>query len=182
MFKPDKQTTALVVIDIQERLVKAMDEEVLRKITDNTARLIKGAKVLGIKTLVTQQYTKGLGATIPELAEHLNCEAIEKTSFSCCGELSFIDQLKTAGVDTVVLCGMETHVCVLQTALDLLQAGYKVHVAADAVCSRAKFNWKTALRYMEQAGAVITVTETVLFQLVGGAGRDGFKEISGLVK
>jgi len=182
MFRLEKATTAFVVIDIQERLVKAMDPDVLKKVTDNTARLIKGANILGVKTLVTQQYTKGLGATIPELAEHLKCEAIEKTSFSCCGELSFVDQLKTAGIKTVVLAGMETHVCVLQTAIDLLEAGYNVHVAADAVCSRAKFNWHTALGFMEKAGAVITVTETVLFQLVGGAGRDGFKEVSGLIK
>lgn len=182
MFILKKKTTALVVIDIQERLIKAMDAEVLKKVTENTSRLIKGAGVLGIKTICTQQYTKGLGGTIPELKELLKEEHIEKTDFSCCGEQSFVDALKNAGVKNVVLAGMETHVCVLQTALDLLNAGFGVHVAADAVCSRSKFNWHTALNLMSSAGAVITVTETVLFQLVKRAGTPEFKEISNIVK
>lgn len=182
MFILEKNTTALAVIDIQERLIKAMNEEVLGKVTANTARLIKGANVLGLKTLCTQQYTKGLGATIPELKELLKDEHIEKTDFSCCGEQSFVDALKNSGVKNVVLCGMETHVCVLQTALDLLNAGFGVHVAADAVCSRSKFNWHTGLNFMSKAGAVVTVTETVLFQLVKRAGTPEFKEISNIVK
>ncbi|MGE4317715.1 MAG: isochorismatase family protein [Deferribacterales bacterium] len=172
--------TALVVIDIQERLVKAMDDDVLKKITDNTLRLVKGANVMGIRTLFTQQYSKGLGDTIMSLKEHLEGDHVEKTDFSCCGESSFNEGLK--GVKTVILAGMETHVCVLQTALDLMNAGFAVHIAADAVCSRSKFNWKTGLRMMESAGAVITCTETVLFQLVKRAGTPEFKEISNIIK
>ncbi len=176
----DKSTTALVVIDIQDKLVKAMDEDVLKKITENNLRLIKGANVMGLKTLFTQQYSKGLGDTVMTLKDHLSGEHIEKTSFSCCGVTDFNESLK--GIRSVVLSGMETHVCVLQTALDLMNAGYAVHIAADAVCSRSKFNWQTGLRMMEGAGAVITCTETVLFQLVKGAGTPEFKEISNIIK
>ena len=180
MFKPEKASTALVIIDIQERLVKAMDDDVLKKVTENSLRLIKGANVLGVKTLYTQQYSKGLGDTIMTLKECLSGEHVEKTTFSCCGVPEFNDALK--GMKTVILAGMETHVCVLQTALDLIEAGYEVHIAADAVCSRSKFNWEHGLRFMEKAGAVITVTETVLFQLTKAAGTPEFKEISNIVK
>lgn len=182
MTKLDRKTTALVVIDIQDRLIKAMPEEAAEKVTDNAARLIKGFNALGAKVLYSQQYTKGLGDTVPTLKELLKGEHIEKTSFSCCGVDAFVTALKEGGIKNVVLAGMETHVCVLQTALDLMDAGYGVHVAADAVCSRTRFNWKTGLRFMEKAGAMVTVTETALFQMVGGAGSPEFKEISAIIK
>jgi nicotinamidase-related amidase len=181
MFKLTKGDTAVAVIDVQEKLVVAMDEVVYEDMLSNTVKLVKGAKVLGIPVIATQQYTKGLGATVKELAGDIDGH-VEKVTFSCCGEPSFNEQLKAKGIKNVVITGMETHVCVLQTVLDLLEAGYNVHVAADAVCSRSDFNWQIALDMMEKAGAVITCAEAVLFMLLGQAGTPEFKEISKLVK
>jgi nicotinamidase-related amidase len=180
-FKLKKQGTALAVIDVQERLVVAMDEDIYADMLSNSVKLVKGAKVLGMPVICTQQYTKGLGGTVKELAGEID-GYVEKISFSCCGEESFVKSLKDKGIDTVVVAGMETHVCVLQTVLDLLEAGFNVHVAADAVCSRSDFNWEIALDMMREAGAVITCAEAALFMLIGGAGTPEFKEISKLVK
>lgn len=181
MFKLKKEDTALVVIDVQERLVVAMDPEIYADMLSNTVKLVKGAKVLGIPVICTEQYPKGIGHTVPELSEEID-GAIEKISFSCCGEESFTKALKDKGIKSVVITGMETHVCVLQTVLDLLEDGFNVHVAADAACSRSDFNWEIALGMMEKAGAVITCAETVLFMLLGKAGTPEFKEVSKLVK
>jgi nicotinamidase-related amidase len=182
MFKITKADTALVVIDVQEKLVVAMDNKVYERIKNNIVKLVKGFNALGAPVIVTQQYTKGLGDTVGEIASCTDGSFLEKVTFSCCGEKSFVEDLKNKGVTTVVLTGMETHVCVLQTAIDLLSQGFSVHVVADSVCSRAKFNWEIGLRYMEKAGASVTVSETVLFQLVEKAGTPEFKEISKLVK
>jgi len=182
MFKLNKEDTALVVIDVQEKLVKAMDEEVYADMLDNTSKLVKGFNVMDAAVVVTVQYKKGLGDTVAELAADIKDESIEKMAFSCCGEPAFDEALKAKGIKTVVLTGMETHVCVLQTALDLIEAGYNVHVAADAVCSRSDLNWQIGLDFMEKAGAVVTCAETVLFQLLGKSGTPEFKEISKIIK
>lgn len=182
MFKVSKENTALVVVDVQERLAPAMDSKVYERIKNNIIKLIRGFKILDVPVIITQQYTKGLGNTVSEIVEEAGKDHIEKVAFSCCGEKAFIEELRNKGVNTVILTGMETHVCVLQTAVDLLAEGFQVHVAADSVCSRAKFNWEIGLRYMEKAGAFVTVSEIVLFQLLGAAGTPEFKEISKLVK
>ena len=182
MFRLDRKDTALVVIDIQERLTPAMNQEEYGELKNNVIRLSKGFTMMDMPVVATQQYTKGLGGTDAEIIAEIKSDYVEKTTFSCCGEKSFIETLKNQGVKTVVVTGMETHVCVLQTVIDLLDAGFNVHVAADAVCSRSAFNRDVALRYMEKAGAVITVTETVLFQLVGDAKDENFKAVSKLVK
>ncbi|WP_022850581.1 hydrolase [Limisalsivibrio acetivorans] len=182
MYQLKAYESALVVVDVQERLAPAMDNKVYERIKQNIIKLIKGFNIVDVPVFHTQQYSKGLGNTVPEIAELIENQHFEKVTFSCCGEKSFIEELKNAGVSSVVLTGMETHVCVLQTAIDLLQEGFKVHIAADAVCSRAKFNWEIGLRYMEKAGAIVTVTETVLFQLLEKAGTDEFKQVSKLVK
>ncbi|ADD69033.1 isochorismatase hydrolase [Denitrovibrio acetiphilus DSM 12809] len=181
MFKLKTDDTAVVVIDVQEKLVVAMDPDIYADMLSNTSKLVKGAKVLGLPVLCTQQYTKGLGGTVAELARDVSSH-IEKVTFSCCGEESFKAALKENGIKNVVISGMETHVCVLQTVLDLLDDGYNVHVAADAVCSRSDFNWEIALDMMSKAGAVITCAEAVLFMLLGTAGTPEFKEISKIVK
>ncbi|PLX66800.1 MAG: hydrolase [Denitrovibrio sp.] len=181
MFKLTSENTAIVVIDVQERLVVAMDEEIYADMLSNTSKLVKGANVLGLPVLCTQQYTKGLGGTVSELSGDID-GFIEKVTFSCCGEESFKQALNDNGIKNVVVAGMETHVCVLQTVLDLLEDGYNVHVAADAVCSRSDFNWEIALEMMGKAGAVVTCAETVLFMLLGKAGTPEFKEISKIVK
>lgn len=181
MFKLKKEETALVVIDVQKKLVVAMDEDIYADMLSNTQKLVKGANIIGIPVLCTEQYPKGLGETVDELSSDIS-GAIEKITFSCCGEASFEAALKARGVKTVVVAGMETHVCVLQTVLDLLEKGYKVQVAADAVCSRSDFNWEIALDMMGKAGAVITCAESVLFMLLGRAGTPEFKEVSKLLK
>ncbi len=182
MFKISKADTALIVIDVQERLTPAMDPKVYERIRNNIIKLIKGFKIIGSPVLVTQQYTKGLGNTVSEITAEAGNDFFEKVTFSCCGEKAFVEELKNKGIRNVVLAGMETHVCVLQTAVDLLEAGFGVHVVADSVCSRAKFNWEIGLRFMEKAGAVVTISEAVLFQLLGTAGTPEFKEVSKLIK
>ena len=173
----------LVVIDIQERLCKAMDQQVLEQLSGNTGILLEAAHELQVPVAVTEQYVKGLGSTIAPLGEKLGAAPRhEKMAFSSCGCAGFVEQLRTSGRRQIVITGMETHVCVLQTVLELLDAGYQVQVVRDAVMSRSKRNWNTALEEMRQAGAVITCTESVLFQWLRVAGTESFKKLSKLVK
>ena len=172
-----KENAALVIVDIQERLAVAMSEK--DRVIANTQHLIEASKMMRFPLVVTEQYPKGLGPTVAEIKGVLTGHnPIEKITFSCCGEPSFPKAVSATGRKQIILVGMETHVCVLQTCLDLLQAGYTVHVVSDAVCSRSAENYRTALEYMRDAGAVITCTETVLFQLLERAGSDEFKAIS----
>jgi len=181
-FMLDRNDAVLVVIDVQEKLCMAMDEKVLARLTKHISILQSAAQELRIPQLVTEQYVKGLGGTLAELKEGCSTAAIEKMTFSCCGESVFPDALQKLGRKQIIITGMETHVCVLQTVLQLLEAGYIVHVVADAVMSRKKENWQIALGIAQQAGAVITSTEAVLFQLLRVAGSDEFKKLSKLVR
>ena len=177
------EESLLVVIDVQERLCKAMDEQVLGQLTANTAILLEAAHELQLPVAVTEQYVKGLGPTVDVLAEKMGtAPRYEKMAFSCCGCSEFVEQLRNSGRRQIVITGMETHVCVLQTVLELLDAGYQVQVVRDAVMSRSKHTWNTALEEMRQAGAVITCTESVLFQWLRVAGTEPFKKLSKLVK
>jgi nicotinamidase-related amidase len=180
-FILSRTNTTLVLVDIQERLVPAMGAK--ETVINNCLHVIEAAKLMQIPLVVTEQYPKGLGPTIAEIKNVLGtCMPITKTSFSCCGAPGFLDELKRIGRSTILLAGMETHVCVLQTALDLMENGFFVHVVKDAVCSRTKDNWETGLQFMRDAGAVITCTETVLFQLLKEAGTEEFKTISRRIK
>jgi nicotinamidase-related amidase len=171
----------LVIVDIQERLAVAMTEK--ERVVTNTLHLVESAKLLGVPILITEQYSKGLGPTLPEVRNAVQSYApIEKITFSCCGEKFFMEAVQETEKKQIILVGMETHVCVLQTCIDLLQNGYFVHVVSDAICSRTKQNYKTAIEYMRDAGAVITCTETVLFQLLVKAGTEEFKAISKRIK
>ncbi|NPV75327.1 MAG: hydrolase [Anaerolineae bacterium] len=181
-FRPAAADLALVVIDIQEKMAAAMPEKTLAQVVRNTNILLASAHEFEMPVLVTEQYRRGLGPTLPALNLAGVNSLVEKMSFSCCGEPAFVEALKTTGRRSALLCGMETHVCVLQTALDLLEDGWQVFVAADAVCSRSKLNWKLSLETMRQAGVVITPTETIVFQLLGVAGDERFKRLSRLVK
>ncbi|RII26289.1 MAG: hydrolase [Geobacter sp.] len=178
----DRSKAVLVVIDVQEKLCRAMDEKVLEQLTRNITILQEAAREMGIPVIATEQYVKGLGETIPALKEQLTDPALEKMTFSCCGESPFPDRLRALGKTQVIITGMETHVCVLQTVLELLDAGYTVHLVQDAVMSRRKDNWNIALESARAAGAVITSTETALFQLLRTAGTDEFKKLSKLVR
>jgi nicotinamidase-related amidase len=181
-FFLERDKAVLVVVDVQEKLCRAMDEKVLAKLTANISILQEAAAELGVPVLATEQYVKGLGETLPELKGKLSVPALEKMSFSCCGDNSFMDTLEKLGRRQVVITGMETHVCVLQTVLELLDAGYVVHLVNDAVMSRKKENWRLALNTATAAGAVLTSTEAALFQLLKVAGTEEFKKLSKLVR
>ncbi len=181
---PQREKTALLIIDVQERLAPAMPVNILPEILHNIRILSGVAREFDLPILLSEQYPKGLGPTVADVKSALPEEIlpVEKISFSCCQAQTFQEPLaRLAGYD-MLLCGMETHVCVLQTALDLLQRGQRVFVAADAVSSRKKLNWQIGLDLMRQAGAVIGSTEIFAFSLLGTAGTDTFKRISRLVK
>jgi len=172
---------ALAVVDIQERLLPAIFEK--ERVIQNTVRLIRGAGVLRVPIVVTEQYRKGLGPTVPEVAAVIPAFApMEKMAFSACGAAAFVPGLNDSNASDIVLCGIEAHVCVMQTCLDLLCQGFRVFVAADAISSRTPENHRLALERMRAAGASIVSTEMVLFELLGQAGTAEFKQILELVK
>ncbi|MDD2700984.1 MAG: hydrolase [Sideroxydans sp.] len=188
MSKPDKfrlqvDRSLLLVVDVQERLSAAMAQDELHRVVKNGGILLDSAHALTVPVIVTEQYVKGLGPTVAPIREKTGSATFhEKISFSCCGNEAFMSQLRRSGRDQVVVCGMETHVCVQQTVLDLLQEGFVVHVVSDAVMSRASANRDTALGVMTLAGAVPASTESVVFQWLKVAGTDVFKQVSKLVK
>jgi len=170
-----------LVIDIQERLFPVMygGEELLNKIH----LLLEGLEILDIPILVTEQYPAGLGATIDSLSTRLKeHRVIEKISFSCCGESRFIGALKELGKNTLIICGIEAHVCVLQTAIDLIEKGITPVVVADCISSRTPEDKNVALERLRFEGAVITTSESILFELTRQAGTPQFKSISRLIK
>ena len=180
-MKLARDRAALVVVDVQEAFRPAVLD--FERVAENAAKLVHGARVLGIPVIVTEQYPKGLGTTVPELADELDgITPIEKVCFSAGDSDRFNEQLAESGRDQVLLCGIESHVCVNQTADDLLGRGLEVHVARDAVSSRTEENRELGLHKMERAGAVVTSVETALFELLGAAGTPEFKEIQSLVK
>ncbi len=173
----DRARAALVVVDVQEAFRPAVPD--FDRVVAGVSALVRGARILGLPVVVTEQYPKGLGATVPELAEHLDgIEPVDKVSFSAAGA----DGFDLAGRDQVLMCGIETHVCVSQTTHDLLDRGVEVHVARDAVGSRTDENRELGLHKMEGSGAVLTSVETALFELLAVAGTDEFKQVQGLVK
>ena len=181
-FWLDAEKAVLVVIDVQEKLVPAMNPDLYNQLIDHAKLLIEGFKGLGLPIIATEQYSKGLGHIVTELAGATEPTCIEKMAFSCCGEENFIAALEKTGAQQVLIVGMESHVCVFQTVIDLLDRGYVVHLVSDAISSRFKSDYDNAISTAARAGAVITTTETALFQLVKVAGTDGFKIISKLVR
>ncbi|MDD6647810.1 MAG: hydrolase [Firmicutes bacterium] len=176
-----REDTAFVVIDFQEKLMPAMsDKEILE---DKTVRLVKGMKTLGIPAVVTQQYTKGIGHTIPSIAEALGeFEPVDKTTFSCMKNEEFITRFRALDRKNIVVCGIEAHICVQQTVLQLLEEGYNVYVPADCISSRSPEDKMWSISRMGEAGAVITSYEAVLYEILGGSKEEGFKQISAIVK
>ena len=177
---PDK--TVLVVVDIQERLVSAMPQDIYLNMRNTVRFLLQAAGLFGIPVVTTEQYPKGIGHTVPELAGACQGTVVEKVSFGCCGEPNFMATLQKHNRSQVIITGMEAHVCVLQTALELSSDGFDVFVAADAVCSRNPDNRQNALDRIRQAGATVTNTESVLFEWLRDAGHEHFKAISKLVR
>jgi nicotinamidase-related amidase len=176
-FFLERADAALLIIDIQEKLAAVMESK--DRVVKNCLHLIELAKLTGMPVLVTEQYPKGLGQTVEEIRNAVPLyQPAEKIYFNCCEEPSCFHHIKTLGRKTLIMTGMETHICILQTCLGLLRNLFHVHVASDAVCSRLEENRQTALQTMRQAGAVISSTESILFQILSYAGTDDFKTIS----
>jgi nicotinamidase-related amidase len=174
----DAEQCALVVIDIQEKLLAPIFQK--EQLVRNAQLLIRAAGILKIPALVSTQYAKGLGATVPEIASLLpGAQPIDKQMFSCFGSDAFCSLIKRlpGQRNTLLLCGMESHICVTQTALAALREGYLVHVASDAVSSRTEWNWKVGLDRMRDAGAVISSTEMMIYELMRSSGSAAFKEL-----
>ncbi|MDZ7373800.1 MAG: hydrolase [candidate division KSB1 bacterium] len=176
-----RDQAALLVVDVQERLYPVMWEK--ERVEAAVRKLIQGFRLLERPIFATEQYPKGLGPTLPSLRELMGgIQPYEKLHFSCCGVEPLLQELKQRELFQIVLCGIEAHVCVLQTALDMLHLGYQVHVPADAVSSRRELDWQMALERMRRSGVVVTTTESVLFELLELAGTPEFKQIAQLVK
>ena len=177
-----RENTVLVVVDVQERLIPAMDPQVYGAVLKSIRLLGEAAEIFKVPVIVTEQYPAGLGPTVPELVGFAGGAAIEKVTFSCGGEEGFLQALQALGARQILLTGMEAHVCVLQTLLDLLDRGYRVHLVRDAICSRNRGDYRAALDLAARAGAWITTAEIALFQMLGRAGTPEFKAVSALVK
>jgi len=174
----EAEQCALLVVDVQEKLLPPIWEK--ERLVRNVQLLTHLAKVLKIPALVTVQYPKGLGNTVPEIASLLpDSTPIDKLTFSCFGSDAFCSLLKRLPGQrtTVLLCGMETHICVMQTALGALREGYLVHVAADAVSSRTELNWRIGLDRMRAAGAVLSSAEMMIYELLRSSGAPAFREM-----
>ena len=176
--------SALVVIDVQQRLGDAMPGKVLNRVLLNASLLARCAGLLAVPVLCTEQYPQGLGSTCPSVAEALpgGTPRFEKRSFSCCDTAEFVTALAALGRRQVVLVGMEAHVCVLQTALDLRAAGTEVFVVEDAVCSRRLENYQNALDRLRQSGVLVASAESVVFEWMAGADHPHFKTIQTLLR
>jgi nicotinamidase-related amidase len=174
----EAENCALVVVDVQQKLLPPIFQR--EQLVQNTQLLIRAAGILQIPAIVSTQYAKGLGETVPEIASLLpEIEPVDKNLFSCFGSDVFCTMLKRlpGNRNTLLLCGMESHICVMQTALAALREGYLVHVASDAVGSRSEWNWKIGLDRMRAAGAVISSTEMMIYELMRSSAAPAFKEL-----
>ena len=182
-FFINRDNTALLVIDIQERLIAAMKPEIQESIKKNTSILIETSKIHNMPIVVSEQYKKGLGPTVTELSDKMSdADYLEKIHFDCMKDDGL--QKKMTGIDkkNIIIAGMEAHVCVFQTALSLLKSGCNVIIASDAVSSRRKHDWETALKALSGAGAVIYPTETISFMILEKAGTPEFKSLAPMFK
>lgn len=178
----NRSRTALVVVDLQEAFRTVIPDFPL--IAERTSIAVRGFQILNVPVIITEQYPKGLGKTIEEIHYSLpdDFEYIEKTAFSSCGASLFQERLKATGVTHVVLCGVETHVCVNQTAHDLLTEAFEVHILTDCVGSRFTQDKETALRKMQMNGIIPSTVEMALFELLRDAKHEQFKEVQALIK
>ena len=175
------ENTVLIVVDVQDKLARVMHKKEM--LFDSLQKLIKGAQILGIPIILTEQNPEGLGPTIPEVVRLLpDIQPIPKLSFSCCGDERFLQELEALNRKQVLIAGIEAHVCVYQTAMDLLRLGHEVQVVADAVSSRTAENKEIGLERVKSEGASLTSTETALFELLKVAEGEKFKKILKIVK
>lgn len=179
--RASRNRAGLLVVDIQERLLPSIFEK--ERVVRNSVLLIRGMRILGRPILVTEQYPKGIGPTVPEIASAIQgFKPLEKVAFSAVGASGFDHAFAEMDATDIVLCGIETHVCVAQTCIDLLERGLRVFVVADAVSSRTPENWRFGIERMRDAGAEIVSTEMVLFELLEKAGTPEFKQLLPLLK
>jgi nicotinamidase-related amidase len=178
----DHNKTALVVVDVQEAFRSTIPE--FPQIASRISIAVRGFQILNLPIIVTEQYPKGLGRTAEEILFSMPAEFefVEKTAFSSCGAQSFIEKLQATGASQIVLCGLESHICVNQTAHDLLEQNYEVHILIDCVGSRFSQDKEAAIRKMQMNGAVPSTIEMALFELLGDARHEQFKEIQNLIK
>lgn len=178
------ENSLLVVIDVQTRLVSTLPDTDAAQMLKNGASLLKAADTLKIPVIVTEQYPKGLGHTDPQLINQLpkNSSVYDKTGFSCCTADGFVEFIKNSSRKQIILMGMETHVCVLQTAFELLENNYQVYIVEDTTCSRNTDHKYYALQRMQQHGATITCYESVLFEWLQNSNHPDFKTISKLIR
>lgn len=176
-----RQESLLLIVDVQERLVSALDKDVVVK---RTATLTQAAKILEVPIIVTEQYPKGLGNTVSDIKQQLssNSPIIEKSAFSAVKEKGFMELLKSYGRKQLVVCGIETHVCVHQTVADLLTEGYEVYIAKDACASRGKYEFKQGVERMQANGAKISCVEIILFEWLKSSKNPHFKAVQSLIK
>lgn len=182
--KCDAARSALIVIDIQERLGQAMPAKVLKRVVRNSVLLVNAAELLGVPVFKTEQYPDGLGPTLTEVGAALPATtvAFEKTAFSCVEAGGFDDQIGESGRRQMILVGMEAHVCVLQSAIDLNSAGFEVFVVEDAICSRRLENYENALNRMRRSPVTVVSAESVAFEWIGDAKHEHFKPIQKLLR
>jgi len=183
-YKMEAANSVFLLIDFQSNLAAAMKKDVYANCENNVKLIVSSCETMKVPVIVTEQYSKGLGNTVDPVKARLKeqYKPIDKLSFSCCGDPVFQSTFPRLNKKYVMVAGIESHVCVLQSVVDLVAQGYYVHVISDAVCSRYKTDWKKALQYMRDAGAVITTTEIAVFQLLQKAGIPEFKVISPLFK
>ena len=176
-----KENTAFVIVDMQEKLLPyVIDKE---KVVENVQMLIKFADIMSIPIILTEHYPKGLGKTVPEVSEVLkNYAPITKVIFSCCSAKGFLPRLKELGAKRIMIAGIESHICVEQTTLDVMRAGFDVHVIADAISSRTMENKNIGIEKMRQFNAVISSTEMAMYEIMERADTKEFKEVLKLVK
>jgi nicotinamidase-related amidase len=181
----NRESALLLVVDVQERLVPAIDKELYPRSLKNMQIMIEAAGTLGLPILLTEQYPKGLGATVPEVLTPLEGKPyrrFEKVTFSCARDEGFLQAVGAANRKQVMIVGMETHVCVFQTTRDLVAMGYEVHVCADAVSSRTEEHRRVGLELCREAGAIVTTAETAIFDLLHEAATPEFRKVAPLVK
>ena len=179
-----QKDSLLLCIDIQERLLQTMVEPARSRMIDNTVRLLKTAQLLSIPVIYTEQYPQGLGSTVDAIKEFIpeDSHYFDKTSFSCCATENFLDAVRVTRKRQIVVTGMETHVCVMQTTLELQEDGLEVFVADDAVCSQKMAHWKSALNRMRQTGVIAAPTESLLFEWLRNSSHEHFKTVSGYLR
>lgn len=178
----DRNKAALVVVDMQEAFRSAIPE--FPQIASRVSIAVRGFQILNLPVIITEQYPKGLGKTAEEILFSMppEFEYVEKTAFSSCGADSFVEKLQATGASQIVLCGLESHICVNQTTHDLLLQNYEVHILADCIGSRYSHDKETAIRKMQMSGAILSTMEMALFELLRDARHEQFKEIQSLIK